>query len=337
MTAAALAGVRRSVRPSLRPVNPRTDMAQVADLIGLAFRGELDTGGLQMLREMRTFGRAGWLGYQLSRWMLPPAARPRGFVWEEQGRIVGNASLLPVEGYPDRWVLANVAVHPDWRRRGIARLLVRASLSEAERLGAQRMILQVARAKREVQALYADLGFVTTSTRTAWTRPARRPIPKSDNPPELQLRTSAEWEAQWEFLRQLHPEGLVWPFPPEDELFRPSGMSTVLGPGRVRHWLWREDGHIVGSLTAQARAVVPEWRLILGCAPEARGRLEAPLLAHALSQLSADLPAAVEYPSGIAEAVFESLEFRAGRSLTWMELGLAASGPARSQSEGEAG
>jgi hypothetical protein len=199
------------------------------------------------------------------------------------------------------------------------------------------MILQVARAKREVQALYADLGFVTTSTRTAWTRPARRSTLQCDAPPELQPRASDEWESQWEFLRQLYPEGLLWPFPPEDDLFRPSGMSTVLGPGRVRHWLWREDGRILASLTAQARAVVPEWRLILGCAPEACNRLEAPLLAHALSQLSTDLPAAVEYPSGIAQADFESLEFRAGRSLTWMQRELAASGPAHAQPEGEPG
>lgn len=326
MTAAALAGIRRAARPNLRPVNPRSDMAQVADLIGLAFRGELDAGGLQMIREMRAFGRAGWFGYQLSRLMLPPAARPHGFVWQEQGRIVGNASLLPVEGHPQRWVLANVAVHPDYRRRGIARKLVLASLAEAARLGASLLILQVAQAKREVQALYADLGFVTTSTRTLWTRPARLPSPGMQALPELTPRAPAEWEEQWAFLKQLHPEGLLWPFPVEDDLFRPSGMSAFLGAGRVRHWLWREQGAIVASLTAQARPAFQEWRLVLGCAPAMQGKLEAAILAHALAELPADLPASLEYTTGAVDAQLEALGFRAGRALTWMALELPTEG-----------
>lgn len=297
-------------------------MAQVADLIGLAFRGELDAAGLQMVREMRAFGHAGWLGYQLSRLMLPPAAHPRGFVWQEQRGIVGNAGLLPVEGYPQRWVLANVAVHPEWRRRGIARALVEASLTEAERLGARKVILQVAQAKREVQTLYADLGFVSTSARTLWTRAPHLPTPDDPAPPPLQARVPAEWEAQWSFLRQLYPEGWVWPFPPEDDLFRPSGMGALLGVDRVRHWLWREDGKIVASLTAQARPVLQEWRLVLGCAPAVRGQFEAPMLAHALAELPANLPLSLEYPTGPADADLQALGFRAGRALTWMALDL---------------
>jgi predicted N-acetyltransferase YhbS len=328
LTAGALAGARRAARPSLRPVNPRSDMAQVADLIGLAFRGELDAGGLQMIREMRAFGRAGWLGYQLSRLMLPPAARPHGFVWQEQGHIVGNASLLAVEGYPQRWVLANVAVHPEWRRRGIARMLVVASLAEAARLGAHRLILQVGQSKREVQALYANLGFVTTSARTLWTRPARLPAPPGVAQDGPQPRLPAEWEEQWTFLKLLHPEGLIWPFPPEDDLFRPTGMSAFLGAGRVRHWLWRQEGEIVASLTAQARAALQEWRLILGCAPAMRGKLEAAMLAHALAELPSDLPASLEYPSGPPDAALEALGFRAGRALTWMALELPAAAQA---------
>ena len=322
MTAAALVGVRRAARPNLRPVKPRSDMAQVADLIGLAFSGELDASGLQMIREMRAFGRAGWLGYQLSRMMLPPAARPLGFVWQEQGRIVGNASLLPVEGYPQRWVLANVAVHPEWRRRGIARMLVVASLAEAARLGARLLILQVAQSKREVQALYANLGFATTSERTHWSRPARLPAPQGELPDGPQPRPPTEWEAQWTFLRQLHPEGLIWPFPPEDDLFRSSGMSAFLSAGRVRHWLWRQDGEIVASLTAQARAAFQEWRLILGCVPARRGTLEPAMLAHALAELPSDLPLSLEYPTGTADVALEALGFRAGRALTWMALEL---------------
>ena len=108
------AGTLSSTQPSfsgLRPVNPRTDMGQLAALIESAFGRELDLTGRQMVRDMRTFGRLGWVGWMLSRLVLPPAAYPRGYVWEEAGEVIGNASLLRVAGHKRRWVLANVADH----------------------------------------------------------------------------------------------------------------------------------------------------------------------------------------------------------------------------------
>jgi len=129
--------VQDSRSPSgLRKVNSRRDMAQVADLIELVFRGDLDPFGLRMVREMRAMGRAGYLGWALNRLLLPPAARPQGFVWEADGRVVGNASLLAVNGFPERWVLANVAVGPGYRRRGIGRQMVEAAIELAMERGA---------------------------------------------------------------------------------------------------------------------------------------------------------------------------------------------------------
>ena len=135
MTAGVIARASQS-SPGLRPIDPRRDMGQVADLIEATFRGDLDGTARRMVREMRTLGRIGWVGWALSRLLLPPAARPFGFVWEENERIVGNASLLPVSGHPRRWVMANVAVHPEYRRRGIARQMVDASDHFARKAGA---------------------------------------------------------------------------------------------------------------------------------------------------------------------------------------------------------
>ena len=47
-----------------------------------------------------------------------------GYVWEDSGRITGNVSLMPVNKDGSRaFMIANVAVHPDYRRLGIGRVL----------------------------------------------------------------------------------------------------------------------------------------------------------------------------------------------------------------------
>ena len=47
-----------------------------------------------------------------------------GFVWTEDGRIVGNVTLTREDQARPIWIVSNVAVHPSYRRRGIARALM---------------------------------------------------------------------------------------------------------------------------------------------------------------------------------------------------------------------
>jgi hypothetical protein len=80
MTAAML---QRAAAHGLRRVDPRRDMAGLADLIQVAFAERLDDPGRRMVAAMRAFGRWGWLGWAVGFLFLPPAAYPEGFVWLE--------------------------------------------------------------------------------------------------------------------------------------------------------------------------------------------------------------------------------------------------------------
>ncbi len=113
----------------LRPVNLRTDLAPLADLIELAFSESMDTGGRAAVREMRTLSRLGpGLSVVLGMNDLAQGVG-LGYVWIEDGRLVGNTSVYPASvPTGPTWIIANVAVHPDYRGRGIARELVTASL-----------------------------------------------------------------------------------------------------------------------------------------------------------------------------------------------------------------
>lgn len=82
-----------------------------------------------------------------------------------------EATERTVVGYVCRWLKAdeveiqNVAVHPDWRRRSVARSLVRNVLVEAAQSGAERALLEVRCHNHPAIHLYRSLGFVETGTR----------------------------------------------------------------------------------------------------------------------------------------------------------------------------
>lgn len=316
MTAAVLS--RSGQTPEgLRPINPKRDMAQVADLIETAFAGQLDPTGRRMVREMRAFANAGWLGWLAGRLLLPQAAHPIGFVWEEGERLVGNASLLTVIGYPERWVLANVAVHPEHRRRGIGRALVRASLDLARRRKGKVVLLQVQSDNLGAQALYASLGFRPLTTRTTWVRPASGRALEWSSPGLLRRRQREGWRAQWQLASRLHPEGLLWPLPLRENTFRPRLFDRYT----AQHWVWREGDKLLASVTARVSVDRYTWRILLLVDPVARGKVEGRLLAQTLAELPrGHWIATLDYPAGLAVDDLQELGFRPEHELTWMKI-----------------
>lgn len=295
-------------------------MLQLADLLELVFGPDLDPPGRRLVRDMRALGRFGWLGGLLSRLVLPPAAAPRGYVWEERGQIVGNASLLPVAGHPERWVLANVVVHPDFRRRGIGREMVEACLGMARARQIERLMLQVKLDNPEAERLYQRLGFHRLAARTTWMRPGgARSVPPVEAP-EIRRRVPGEWDDQWALAQRLYPEGLIWPNPLRPGAFRPPKRMGLGSAMAIQHWVWYRGAQLWASLTAIPRGSPWGWRLVLLADPEAAGQVEAALLSRALPTLQAESGSLIlDYPAGMADHALHAAGFQPERSLIWME------------------
>jgi predicted N-acetyltransferase YhbS len=321
MTAAALAHSRK-LHSGMRPVQPRRDMGKIGALIESAFAGQLDSVGLQMVRDMRSLGKAGWLGWILARLLLPPFANPLGYVWEEEGQLVGNASLLPVEHYPERWVLANVAVLAAYRRQGIASRLVQSTIDLARQIGARKVVLQVRRGQLGARKLYDSLGFRSYGTRSSWARPPYLARPSAPTGYPIRMRELDDWRAQWALANRVHPEGLIWPYPLTIGTFRPRRRRSSFGARPKPQWVWFEDGQLMASVSAKFLRQRRYWRLVLIVAPEAHGRVEGPMLATCLATLPRHQGAVLDHSEGAAADTIGDLGFHSKESFTWMGIDL---------------
>jgi len=77
----------------------------------------------------------------------------------------------PVLGYAGFWLLVDdahistIAVHPEWRRRGLGELLLLSLLEQGAKQGAQRATLEVRVSNYRAQGLYRKYGFEVVSRR----------------------------------------------------------------------------------------------------------------------------------------------------------------------------
>lgn len=89
----------------------------------------------------------------------------RSILAEIEGRIVGYIVYWLLPGAID---IHNIAVHTDYRRRGIGRLLLSRVVSEAKRQSLARVMLEVRRSNRAAQSLYESMGFMSTGIRKGY-------------------------------------------------------------------------------------------------------------------------------------------------------------------------
>ena len=165
---AQLAIDQRTAFRGLRPLDPRKDLNQVADLIEEAFTGELEPGGIAALRDLRVLSHMGPLVSLMARSDPYLEDVLGGFVWVEDDRVVGNVTIQRLDAYGSRWQIANVAVTKDYQGRGIGRALMTAALERiAERRGSW-AVLQVRADNAVAKGLYQRLGFWSVPAFDTW-------------------------------------------------------------------------------------------------------------------------------------------------------------------------
>ena len=233
---AQLAIDQRAAYRGLRPLDPRKDLNQVADLIEEAFTGELEPGGIAALRDMRMLSHVGPLVSLMARSDPYLEDVLGGFVWVEDDRVVGNVTIQRLDAYGSRWQIANVAVTKDYQSRGIGRALVTAALERiAERRGSW-AVLQVRSDNATAKGLYQRLGFEDL-TEDVWLQIDRLPpaaAPQAEAPAGLRPYRHDEWQARYTLESAWRSEKAQWWRPVRSHDFMQLAASRL----GERVWEW---------------------------------------------------------------------------------------------------
>lgn len=80
----------------------------------------------------------------------------RYFVAKQDGKVVGYGGMWLVL---DEAHITNVAIHPEFRRRGIGEAIMRALMKKAASMNIEGMTLEVRASNYVAQSLYKKLGF----------------------------------------------------------------------------------------------------------------------------------------------------------------------------------
>lgn len=309
----------------------RHDLLAVADLIEVCFASTLDDDGREYLRQMRLAAR----DMTYLRWIQGAteriAAPLYGFVWEEYGRIVGNLSLIPIiRAAGITYLIANVAVHPEYRQRGIGGMLTQAALEHLRERGVHTAWLQVRDDNPVAYHMYRSLGFIERSRRASWQSPSGwqasgrlvRSLPEG----VIVDRTRPqEWEQQSQWLREIYPPEISWNLPLNISRFSPQPLHRLLRWLRgepQENWAARRGGHVLGFLSWEpARASADN--LWLAATPENEDAAIRALLPHACAALAGrQRPLVVNYPAGRAAEAFRAAGFANHQTLVWMSVEL---------------
>jgi len=284
----------------------------------------MDPDGYDYLRQLRQAAR----DPRYLRWL--PGSHERvsfplhGYTWVEDNRVIGNLTLIPFY-HKDRWLylIANVAVHPDFRRQGIARHLTQKALNHIRDHGASSAWLQVREENQAAIDLYLSLGMIKRSHRTTWLSTADLPEEKTaDAGISVRPRRPKDWTDQRTWLGNCYPPQVSWNLSLDVDAFKPSLYNRInqfINHEKRTHWAVTWHDKLIGVSTWDPSRRYAD-NLWLAAGPALTEEAIFHMLDHARRTLPQRQPLMVNFSSSASKAPFLNAGFKLLNTLIWMEM-----------------
>lgn len=317
----------------IRPFDIGRDLRPVAELIAEAFAGELDPRGNAALREMRFMSHMGGFLKLLNRTTGDFNDVFNGFVWVEDGEVVGNVTVQRADRYASRWQIANVAVAPAYRGRGIARRLMDRAIEHIAQSGGRWAVLQVYATNRPARRLYDNMNFEYVGGQAELHMkavPSHHVLAAMDAElPNFYSFGAGHWQELYELANhQLSAQAQWWRGIRRSDyqitLEQQAGewLARTMGRRRIYRRCVQYSRRFEAALVLTAQRWSGEHGIRLWTRPENFGQFEAPMLRWALKTLDdyprfpVTLDLNAEHRQALEAA--ESLGFHVTRTLLTM-------------------
>ena len=188
-----------------------------------------------------------------------------GFVWLEDGQIVGNITVNRNVPGAKHWFISNVAVSKSYRGRGIARTLMTAAIEFVKEMNGYEISLQVRQGNKPAITLYESFGFKTISSTTYLQAKKLPEIPYYPLPMGLTLRPhkmdAYDVSESYALARAAVPPVVQNERPLRQSQFRIGETETrfanfwrrAVGLGEIKHYVVeQENGKFAASIDIQA-------------------------------------------------------------------------------------
>jgi ribosomal protein S18 acetylase RimI-like enzyme len=314
--------IKTNEHPNMRPLNVLRDLSAVADLIELCFSPTMDNDGQRYLSDMRRASRDDSFLRWASRVTETASLPLMGYVWEQDGRIIGNASLIPFRSSGKRiFLIANVATHPDYRRQGIGRALTERVMKQARDRNAAAIWLHVRDDNPGAIKLYQDLGFQEVARRTTWQASPEPRLSHPDREIEIVPRQPRFWPQQHAWLQRLYPKELSWYQSWNMKALRPglwNWLYLVFIDFNIKQWAAVRDDRLLATLTWMPQGNRAESLYAATDASEAAKGALTSLLVHARRSITYPPYLSLDFPADEMTEAIRAAGFTPRRTLLWM-------------------
>ena len=318
---------KQTVAGHVRPLNIFTDLPIVADIIETCFEGFLDGDGLAAVDSIRRRGRdknfLAWAPRVVDSISLPLS----GFVYEVDGILAGNASLIPYNRAGEKhYLVANVATLPNYRRQGIARKLTQAAVEKAKTQGASSIWLQVRQDNPGAIDLYEQLGFRQRMANTTWHLPPDYKIsPRPYAGVSIRQTLNSEWQQLSVAYKQVYPPWLDWYYGHRVDDLTPGfwkSLQRFFRDERAVLISAMEGTNVAGGIAI--KKVIGQPDKIYCTRPLAGGaNTMAALLTSLASMLETRKKQVFEFPPSEYDQLIFDAGFVKQRTLVWMKYEMA--------------